>query len=160
MGTNEYSQPASKSSWDSQDFGDVNMVLKWSIFTSPLGHNELTYRSLVVVNINVFDEQWIFTQENESVCYSTKINYYNGIMFIKIHVQWRKYSLLNWFATDVWNWPSPIPHQTRHNHYFKKVTLVSKNIFKHLVSQKSCSLYSRTVTNFQGWYFLWKFVLL
>ena len=28
MGTNEYSQPASKSSWDSQDFGDVNMVVK------------------------------------------------------------------------------------------------------------------------------------
>ena len=25
MGTNECSQPASKSSWDSQDFGDVNM---------------------------------------------------------------------------------------------------------------------------------------
>ena len=28
MGTNECSQPASKSSWDSQDFGDVNMVLE------------------------------------------------------------------------------------------------------------------------------------
>ena len=28
MGTNECSQPASKSSWDSQDFSDVNMVLK------------------------------------------------------------------------------------------------------------------------------------
>ena len=28
MGTNECLQPASKSSWDSQDFGDVNMVLK------------------------------------------------------------------------------------------------------------------------------------
>ena len=28
MGTNEYSQPASKSSWDSQDFGDVKRVLK------------------------------------------------------------------------------------------------------------------------------------
>ena len=28
MGTNECSQPASKSSWDSQDFGEVNMVLK------------------------------------------------------------------------------------------------------------------------------------
>ena len=28
MGTNECSQQASKSSWDSQDFGDVNMVLK------------------------------------------------------------------------------------------------------------------------------------
>ena len=28
MGTNECSQPASKSSWDSQHFGDVSMVLK------------------------------------------------------------------------------------------------------------------------------------
>ena len=28
MGTNECLQPASKSSWDSQDFGDVNMELK------------------------------------------------------------------------------------------------------------------------------------
>ena len=28
MGINECSQLASKSSWDSQDFGDVNMVLK------------------------------------------------------------------------------------------------------------------------------------
>ena len=42
MSTNECSQPASKSSWDSQDFGDVNMVLKWPIFTSPPGHNELS----------------------------------------------------------------------------------------------------------------------
>ena len=32
MGTNEYSQPASKSSWDSQDFGDVNMVVKRAHF--------------------------------------------------------------------------------------------------------------------------------
>ena len=32
MGTNEFSQPASKSSWDSQDFGDVNMVLKMAHF--------------------------------------------------------------------------------------------------------------------------------
>ena len=28
MGTNECSQSASKSSWDSQDFGDIRMVLK------------------------------------------------------------------------------------------------------------------------------------
>ena len=28
MGINECSKTASKSSWDSQDFGDVNMVLK------------------------------------------------------------------------------------------------------------------------------------
>ena len=32
MGTNECSQPASKSSWDSQDFGDVNMVFKMAHF--------------------------------------------------------------------------------------------------------------------------------
>ena len=32
MGTNGCSQPASKSSWDSQDFGDVNMVLKMAHF--------------------------------------------------------------------------------------------------------------------------------
>ena len=32
MGTKEYSQPASKSSWDSQDFGDVNMVVKMAHF--------------------------------------------------------------------------------------------------------------------------------
>ena len=31
MGTNEYSQPASKS-WDNQDFGDVNMVVKMAHF--------------------------------------------------------------------------------------------------------------------------------
>ena len=32
MGTIEYSQPASKSSWDSHDFGDINMVLKMAHF--------------------------------------------------------------------------------------------------------------------------------
>ena len=32
MGTNGCSQPESKSSWDSQDFGDVNMVLKMAHF--------------------------------------------------------------------------------------------------------------------------------
>ena len=35
MGTNECAQPASKSSWDSQDFGDVNMVLKMAHFHKP-----------------------------------------------------------------------------------------------------------------------------
>ena len=32
MGTNECSQPASKSFWDSHDFGDVNMLLKMAHF--------------------------------------------------------------------------------------------------------------------------------
>ena len=36
MGTNQYSQPASKSSWDSQDFGDVNMVFKNGPFSQVL----------------------------------------------------------------------------------------------------------------------------
>ena len=33
MGTNECSQPASKSSWDSQDVGDISMVLKKGPFS-------------------------------------------------------------------------------------------------------------------------------
>ena len=45
MGTIECSQPASKSSWDSQGFGDISMVLKWSIFASPPGHDELSTTS-------------------------------------------------------------------------------------------------------------------
>ena len=32
MGTNECSQSISKFSWDSQDYGDVNMVLKMAHF--------------------------------------------------------------------------------------------------------------------------------
>ena len=37
MGTIEYSQPASKSSWDSQDFGDIIMVLKMARFLKSTG---------------------------------------------------------------------------------------------------------------------------
>ena len=37
MGTNECSQPASKSSWDSQDFGDISMVLKIAHFRKSTG---------------------------------------------------------------------------------------------------------------------------
>ena len=37
MGTNECSQPASKSSWDSQDFGDISMVLKMANFRKSTG---------------------------------------------------------------------------------------------------------------------------
>ena len=42
MGTIECSQPASKSSWDSQDFGDISMVLKMAHFHPP-GHDELIW---------------------------------------------------------------------------------------------------------------------
>ena len=37
MRTIECSQPASKSSWDSQDFGDVSMVLKMTHFRKSTG---------------------------------------------------------------------------------------------------------------------------
>ena len=37
MGTIECSQPASKSSWDSQDFGDISMVLKVAHFRKSTG---------------------------------------------------------------------------------------------------------------------------
>ena len=40
MGTSECSQLASKSSWDSQDFGDIGMVLKLAHFRKFPGHNE------------------------------------------------------------------------------------------------------------------------
>ena len=54
MGTNECSQPASKSSWDfGKDFGDVSMVLKWSIFASPPGHNELMHSVLMTYQVSI-----------------------------------------------------------------------------------------------------------
>ena len=37
MGTIECSQPASKSSWDSQDFGDISIVLKMAHFRKSTG---------------------------------------------------------------------------------------------------------------------------
>ena len=37
MGINEFSQPASKSSWDSQDFGDISMVSKMAHFRKSTG---------------------------------------------------------------------------------------------------------------------------
>ena len=37
MGTIECSQPASISSWDSQDFGDISMVLKMAYFRKSTG---------------------------------------------------------------------------------------------------------------------------
>ena len=47
MGTNECSQPAFNSSWDSQDFGDVSMVLKMVHFrksTRPQWGNQYALR--------------------------------------------------------------------------------------------------------------------
>ena len=81
MGTNECSQPVSKSSWDSQDFGNVNMALKWPIFTSPPGHNELSNKWLrstavaepevVKMTISCVAMQWRkYRQNDRCLCFS------------------------------------------------------------------------------------------
>ena len=49
MGTIECSQPTSKSSCDSQDFGDISMV----IFASPLGHDELKDRWILGISVQI-----------------------------------------------------------------------------------------------------------
>ena len=46
MGTKERSQPASKSSWDSQDFGDINMVFKMAHFRKSTGPRWVTLYSI------------------------------------------------------------------------------------------------------------------
>ena len=46
MGTIEYSQPASKFSWDSQDFGDISMVLKMAHFRKSTGPRLVKDREL------------------------------------------------------------------------------------------------------------------
>ena len=43
MGTIECSQPTSKSSWDSQDFGDISMVLKMAHFRKSTGPQWVKY---------------------------------------------------------------------------------------------------------------------
>ena len=50
MGSIECWQPASKSSWDSQDFGDISMVLKMADFrksTGPRWVKQITYSHLI-----------------------------------------------------------------------------------------------------------------
>ena len=46
MGTNECSQPASKSSWNSQDFGDISMVLKMADFRKSIGPQWVNFQTI------------------------------------------------------------------------------------------------------------------
>ena len=69
MGTNECSQPASKSSWDSQDFGDVNMVLKMVHF----------HKSSRPQWVNEWLELWGFL--HESVAGGTKENIHHKDLY-------------------------------------------------------------------------------
>ena len=81
MGTNEYSQPASKSSWDSQDFGDVNMVVKMAHFHKSSRPQWVNYHQAIIVTnagllligtlgakcnfCKILSRYTIFFQENE-----------------------------------------------------------------------------------------------
>ena len=76
MGTIECSQPASKSSWDSQDFGDISMVLKMAHFrksTGPSSSNRkyppfplLPYFSVVVCL------RWLYYHILSSITYISR----------------------------------------------------------------------------------------
>ena len=57
MGTNECSQPASKSSWDSQDFVDVNMVLKMAHFHKS-SRTQWVKRRGVLLGLKISDFGW------------------------------------------------------------------------------------------------------
>ena len=64
-GTNECSQPASKSSWGSQDFGDVSMVLKNGPF-SPVHQATMSWwiQSLQVMGLFLNDRVYITPKNN------------------------------------------------------------------------------------------------
>ena len=55
MGTNECSQPASKSSWDSLDFGDISMVLRMAHFRKSTGPRWVKYADTFDVSRAVFN---------------------------------------------------------------------------------------------------------
>ena len=62
MGTIECSQPASKSSWDSQDFGDISMVLKMAHFrksTGPRWVKDLLQYGLLLHTCLNFNTTWL-----------------------------------------------------------------------------------------------------
>ena len=70
MGTIEYSQPASKSSWDSQDFGDISMMLKWPILASPPGHDELIPMPVKLIFISKWGP-WVQWIKSESMLFKS-----------------------------------------------------------------------------------------
>ena len=54
MGTIECSQPASKSSWASQDFGDISMMLKMAHFRKSTGPRWVDKKNMAGVRMVVF----------------------------------------------------------------------------------------------------------
>ena len=68
MATIECSQPASKSSWDSQDFGDISMVLKMAHVRKSTGprwvkrikmpDNCVTHKKILFFGYEISDTKW------------------------------------------------------------------------------------------------------
>ena len=55
MGTIECSQPASKSSWDCQEFGDIGMVLKMAHFRRSIGPRWVNQNSNFFIQENAIE---------------------------------------------------------------------------------------------------------
>ena len=65
MGTIECSQPASKSSWDSQDFGDISMLLKMAQFRTSTGPRWVNFSVCMFVCVQYHRKKG-FTYLNEN----------------------------------------------------------------------------------------------
>ena len=61
MGTIECLQPASKSSWDSQDSGDINMVLKMADFRKSTGPRWVNFFNNLAKPTLKLVHEWIVT---------------------------------------------------------------------------------------------------
>ena len=84
MGTIECSQPASKSSWDSQDFGDISMVLKMAHFRKSTGPR------WVKGAVSFWFSQGLLTL----MCNHKKLNADINFFFFRLHRQRSK--VYNW----------------------------------------------------------------
>ena len=72
MGTNECSQPGSKSSWDSQDFGDISMVLKMAHVRKSTGPQWVNSNGQYYINIKKeYKGYW----QKYFLCCENKANY-------------------------------------------------------------------------------------
>ena len=94
MGTIEFSQPSSKSTWDSQDF---SMVLKWPIFASPPDHDGLIVQDT-------------YATMNRMCRISTMYQWRQcDAQAVKMAHEWRHY----WARRRLWKPDSTGGHRTR-----------------------------------------------
>ena len=83
MGTNKCSQPASKSSSDRQDFGDVNMVLKMAHFHKSSRSQWVNVHATFQIKLMVLEQDGYnitrhYLLAAQSVQYSHQLNCFSG----------------------------------------------------------------------------------